>query len=356
MAVGTSSRWWRITSTRARVLAWFLLIVTIALGMNLVVLWRLLDGRADDTVRGELEHETAKFREYVERAVDPSTGATYTDVDAMLTAYLADAVPEERETLFSVVDGRAGHLHRKRAAGTARPDERGGRGNILATTPFVSSVSTEAGPATYAVIPVSIAGQPKKAALVIVQFRAQPAAEVAATVRLIAGVSGASLVLASIVSWLVAGRVLAPIRQVRATADAISESDLTRRIDAHGDDDVARLARTFNRMLDRLESTFAAQRSFLDDAAHELRTPLTVVRGHLELLSDDPHEREQTMALVLDELGRMSRIVHDLLLLAKAERPDFLHIGEVDLTDLVVEVVSKSTALGERTWTVHTPR
>ena len=63
----------------------------------------------------------------------------------------------------------------------------------------------------------------------------------------------------------------------------------------------------------------SSQRRFLDDAGHELRTPITIIRGHLELLEDDPEERAATLALLLDELDRMSRMVNELVLLAKAE-------------------------------------
>ena len=80
-----------------------------------------------------------------------------------------------------------------------------------------------------------------------------------------------------------------------------------------GRDEVSQLAATFNEMLDRLEHGFGAQREFLDDAGHELRTPLTIIRGHLELLGDDPVERQETLALVSDELDRMGRMVDDLL-------------------------------------------
>ena len=111
------------------------------------------------------------------------------------------------------------------------------------------------------------------------------------------------------------------------TARSISETDLTRRIPVSGRDEIAELARTFNAMLDRLEAAFATQRAFVSDASHELRTPITIVRGHLELLGDDPQERRETIALVTDELDRMSRFVDDLLLLAKAERDDFLRVG-----------------------------
>ena len=78
-------------------------------------------------------------------------------------------------------------------------------------------------------------------------------------------------------------------------------------------------------MLDRLSEAFAAQRAFIDDAGHELRTPLTIVQGHLELLEDDPAQRALTVELVLDELARMNRIVHDLQTLTKATEPGFVH-------------------------------
>jgi signal transduction histidine kinase len=134
------------------------------------------------------------------------------------------------------------------------------------------------------------------------------------------------------------------------TAEAISDSDLTRRIPVDGDDEISRLARTFNEMLDRLEESFLAQRRFIDDAGHELRTPITIVRGHLDLLGDDPEERAETMALVSDELNRMARIVDDLLLLAKAEQPDFIRLEPVELADFTTELLFKARALGQRSW------
>jgi signal transduction histidine kinase len=149
---------------------------------------------------------------------------------------------------------------------------------------------------------------------------------------------------------VVAGRVLAPLRLLADTARSIGESDLTRRIPVTGRDEIADLSRTFNAMLDRLEAAFATQRQFVSDASHELRTPITIVRGHLELLGDDPEERRETIALVTDELDRMSRFVDDLLVLAKAERDDFLRVAEVELGALTDELLEKATALGDRGW------
>jgi len=120
-----------------------------------------------------------------------------------------------------------------------------------------------------------------------------------------------------------------------------------------GADDVSALARTFNAMLDRLEGAFTAQRSFLDDAGHELRTPITVVRGNIELLdSRDPEEVEDVRTLVLDELDRMARLVDELTLLAKAQRPDFVRPGPVDLGSFIDDLEGRLPPLGARRWLV----
>jgi signal transduction histidine kinase len=150
--------------------------------------------------------------------------------------------------------------------------------------------------------------------------------------------------------YLAMGRALRPLRAVTETAQAIEETDLSRRIEVTGSDEVARLATTFNAMVERLQRAFATQQAFLSDAGHELRTPITIVRGHLEVMGDDPQERRETVALVTDELERMSRMVEDLLMLARAERPDFLRPAPVDVAAMVAEVSAKAAALGERDW------
>jgi signal transduction histidine kinase len=140
------------------------------------------------------------------------------------------------------------------------------------------------------------------------------------------------------------------MRALRDTARSITESDLTRRIPVEGDDELADIARNFNEMLDRLEEAFASQKAFISDAGHELRTPITIIRGHLDVMGDDPDDRRETLELVSDELDRMARLVNDLLLLAKANRPDFLQPETVDLDDLTRELFAKASALGRRDW------
>jgi two-component system OmpR family sensor kinase len=140
------------------------------------------------------------------------------------------------------------------------------------------------------------------------------------------------------------------VRLLTETARSISQSDLTRRIQVYGAGDAALMARSFNAMLDRLEAVFRSQRAFVQDASHELRDPLTICRGHLELIGNDPEEQRRTIALVLDELERMGRMVDDLQLLTEAEQPDFLRPEEIDLEHVSDELTSKASALAPRRW------
>jgi signal transduction histidine kinase len=192
---------------------------------------------------------------------------------------------------------------------------------------------------------------------VVVYFPADSLAEVGQAVRIIGGVGLAVLVLAALVALGLARRVLRPVSELTDTAQRINDNDLTARFDVHGDDELAALGTSFNGMLDRLEAGFRAQRDVLDDVAHEMRTPITIVRGHLELLDDDPTERAATVELCLDELDRMNRYVDELLLVASARRPDFLHPAPVDVGELAESLLSKVSALGDRDWRlVSAPR
>jgi signal transduction histidine kinase len=189
----------------------------------------------------------------------------------------------------------------------------------------------------------------------VASFRDAAAAEQEDIILAALGVGVVLLVIGSVLAWRLADRLLAPVAQTAATARAISETDLSQRVEAKGYDEVAQLARTFNEMLDRLQSAFADQRRFLDDVGHELRTPLTIVRGHLELLDEGtPEERDKTRDLVLDELDRMTRLVNELLTLAQSSRPDFLRRSDVDAGELLGRVHEKAVVLGEREWRVST--
>lgn len=164
--------------------------------------------------------------------------------------------------------------------------------------------------------------------------------------------SAVGLVMSALMAWLLAGRILLPMRRIREAAGTISAADLSRRVPADGPDEIVSLADTVNAMLARVEEAYRTQREFLDDAGHELRTPLTVVQGNLDLMPDDPEGRAATTRIMQDELSRMTRIVEDLLTLARADRPDFLRTVPTDVAELVLDVEAKIDVIADRDWRV----
>jgi signal transduction histidine kinase len=153
------------------------------------------------------------------------------------------------------------------------------------------------------------------------------------------------LLVVGVVTWRVIGRALAPVEAVRAEVEAISTEQLHRRVpDPASRDEIGRLAATMNRMLERLELGHARQRRFVSDASHELRSPVTTIRHHAEVARSHPEviETQQLADVVLEEDGRLERVVEDLLLLAKMdEGGPGAQAEEVDLDDLLLEEASR---------------
>jgi two-component system, OmpR family, sensor kinase len=151
--------------------------------------------------------------------------------------------------------------------------------------------------------------------------------------------------------WMLSGAALHPIDQLTRTATLISEDgSFNHRVEYHGvQDEVGRLAATFNRMLQSLETAYQkmaqsleAQRAFIADASHELRTPLTTLRGNIALLQRDPpitlEDRWAVLADIVEENERMIRLVSDLLTLARADYAPEVKLDSVLLPSLVAEI------------------
>ena len=130
------------------------------------------------------------------------------------------------------------------------------------------------------------------------------------------------LVLAGGTVWLVTGRALRPVEQIRGAVTAITSADLSQRVPEPGtDDEIGRLARTMNDMLARLEDAAARQRRFVADASHELRSPLTAIRTGLEvgLAHPDRAPWPQIAGRAVRQAQRLEQLIAQLLVLAKAD-------------------------------------
>ncbi len=194
---------------------------------------------------------------------------------------------------------------------------------------------------------------PAPAGFVLVAMRGAEEASTLARLRsvlVIGGIMG--VLMAGLVGWSVAGRALRPVAEMIETARAIALSrGFSRRLPTSEQrDELARLARAFNEMLASLEAAYAAQQRFTADASHELRAPLTTIRANLDLLSRPgglpPEERRTAIEASRKEAERMSRLVDDLLSLARADAGQTVQKSEVQLDALMLEAHEHALSAG----------
>jgi signal transduction histidine kinase len=164
--------------------------------------------------------------------------------------------------------------------------------------------------------------------------------------------AGVGLLLAGTFLGVTIRRILRPLNDLARAARSADLEDLGERVELHRrSDEVGQLAREFNRMLDRIESSVGAQRRFMAAVSHELRTPITIARGHLDLLDragelPSRHQVCETTALVRGELVRMQRLVADLMALGRADDDDFVVRETIALRDFFDELQLRIVGFG----------
>jgi two-component system, OmpR family, sensor kinase len=342
-------------SARTRILASYVILLAASALVSTFAIRQILIIRLDDRVADAGQQEVLELDRLLAVGRDPDTGRPFTTPRALFDAYLARNVPSSEEALLTFVDGSFYRSALARFPLDRLPPEPLADWASLSSRlppgagqPSTGTFETELGTAHYRVRRVQLGES--TGAFVVAILPAAELDEIGELQTIGAGATLVVLLIASGFAWLIAGRALAPVLQLTETARSISQSDLTRRIELRGSGDALEMARSFNAMLDRLEATFRSQREFVQDASHELRDPLTICRGHLELIGDDPEERQRTIGLVMDELERMGRIVNGMQLLADAEQPGFLQPDWIDLELFTHELTAKASALDSRRW------
>jgi len=332
-------------SVRVRITAAVAALTLLALTSAGVIVYVIESQRIDQEIAQRVDQQFEEFAKFQE-----TEGASYATIGELLDAFMRSQVPDENEALVTWYDGRPQEV----SSGGYTGDDKAAFEEAAATIVDDNGTTRVEDPEDDLILnaqTVERAGE--TGALVVVTYYGDARSGLIDTMRTYVVVALLSLVVITGFAAAQSGRLLAPLRTLRETADEITDTDLSQRLPEVGNDDITALTRTFNRMLDRLEKAFVGQRQFLDDAGHELKTPLTVLRGHLELLDvGDPQEIAETRELLLDEVDRMSRLVGELILLAKSDRPDFVTPRPVDLTGLTVDTLAKARGLGDRTWTL----
>jgi two-component system OmpR family sensor kinase len=341
-------------SIRARVTLYGLAIVVTVLTCFSATIWGLvvvgLPGGQDKRLQARADEAL--------RAVDAAAG------DRFATSRpLAPVQPATDDDVFVVVlDGSGTVLSTTGGVQPAIP------ASLLATAARDGKASGTVGidgvPARVCVKPWHRADLGRDGYVVAAQPLRQQHTDLAGITAVLIVAALVTVIAAAVAIWLVVRRALRPLRELTATADEVGRSpDRTRRLPpAPRQDDVGRLTASFNGMLDRLEeanrraveahqrtaAALAAQQRFAADASHELRTPLTTIRNNAGFLLAHPDAADEDRAAALADLSaesaRMTRLVDDLLALARGDGGAPLSPSTVDIGELASEVCRTAAA------------
>ena len=326
--------WWRRISLRARLTA----ASTIVIAAGMAAAAALLVWRVDSVLTAGLD--ATLTRQVRDVAADVAKGNANPRV----------ARSAGESTLLQVVDGAGAVIS---SSGDIDGEPRLFFVSPAAGAPTLATVTPSALDGPYRVAALTVSS-PTGPVTVYVGSPTTPLADSTDELgtSLIFGVP-TMVALLALVGWLLVGRALRPVDVIRRQAAAIPGTDLQQRLDVPAsDDELGRLAETFNDLLDRIAIAADRQRRFVADAAHELRTPLATLRARLEIDLRHPPEGvsdaqiADARQLSLQQVTRLAALVDDLLQLARLDANPRLHRRPVDLDDLAWETVREAREEG----------
>jgi two-component system OmpR family sensor kinase len=343
-----------LRSVRARILTSILL--TTALGLAIAGGTTYVVQR--EKVLSELDTKllsTVQALRFLAAGGEEGDDEVPTTVEEFLTLAMQRVLPDHNESTVGLMDGVPAFVPSSSVSFRVDHDaefismvrERADDASIV-----MGTAHSDSGRLRYVIIPVHIDGDDTVGHYVSAYSLDAEVEAIASSFTMYAVVAALTLILVGLVGWVVAGRLLRPIRTLRDAAATMTETDLSQRLEVIGRDDISELTATVNGMMSRLESSFITSRQLLDDVGHELKTPITIIRGHLELLRPDSDDDiNATRELAIDELDRMSTLVADITLLAQSQTPGFVQPEPASVGDLTRAVFAKATALStEHEW------
>lgn len=329
----------------------------------------LQERQVDARIQADLNAAAEEFKVLADVGIDPRTGDPFASPEELVRTAMERVIPARNEGVLGIVGGQIEYTSRLADIALQDDPELVAALGPLVTGNRIATATLNTDITEYRLIAVPVRttvegalapedddaapAHDSVAALVLGYDRTAEQADFSQVFVTYAWVAAAALGVVAIVGWLVAGRLLLPVRVLATTASQIGRDNPQERIPVSGTDDMAHMARSVNHMLDRIEDALESQRQLVGDVRHELRTPLTIVRGHLELMDvDNPEDSREVRDLALDEIARMSRVVNDLTTLATIDRPDFVMPSDVRIGPLTDDMLDKSVMLGDREWVV----
>lgn len=340
--------------TRTRILLLYAITLTLLLIVSAPIFRFYLFEAVNERVREDLREE---FEDFQTRFEDWETSSLNTDdaLKGFIDTFLTEQLPEDDNFHIFILDGQ---FYRSNPIG--KPDIISSDSLLMqewlatgeATEVTLPTTDSAIGSILYKTQPLEIDGEPR-GLFVVAHLSAGERTESLTGVYIFVRIALVVSVAAFLLAWFGSRELLKPVQQLSMAAQELNEANLSRRLQVQGSGELATLANTFNAMMNRVQEAFDSQHDFINDAGHELRTPITIIQGHLELMGDDPEEQQKTIELVMEELERMGRFVNDIILLAKAERPDFLQLETVDLQVFTETIFSKVVVLCDRDWQLN---
>ena len=340
----------RRTSIRWHLVAWVTGVLLAALALTFAVVYE----RTGQELRAQIDHDVAGDVVQLSQAVRTMPAGSPAALLHQIDAYVrAQPYTGTSSLLFASIPGHGNVSNHPELLGSTTPDD----GETVAEQDQENAEGQAllAGPAGLSTRAVADVGKVRiderfvrVGGLTVRVGAGEPLILVIRAKRgiaksfVIAGVLAVALAL--IASYLAGATLSRPLRRMSRVAARVDEGDLNPRMEPSttAGSEVRVLADAFNHMLERLAEAFAAQREFIADASHELRTPLTVIAGQMEVLAAQEHpdadEVQRVEHLVAAEIARMSRLVDEMLLLARSERRDFLQSKEIDLEPFVSQL------------------
>jgi heavy metal sensor kinase len=337
---------------RIRLMVWFIAILALVLVMFSVFIYTR---QSQDLNEANLNHLALKTRQ-LETAFQFEGLQSMQDVRQLMASMVSAGVPlvDDSEVLviadpfaqWSAQIGPVNQSEINRMVTTAQQVVQGNQQRMYDFS-LVSSTTNQNQQYEFLITPILAHGR-----LAGYMLFGQPSDPTGTLPRLIATLAIASLAIllgAGAGGYWLAGRILRPVKVITQTAQKISETDLSQRLNFTSSDELGELATTFDTMLARLEAGFERQRQFTADASHELRTPLTIIGLETDsslAMKRKPDEYVQTLQMIKNENEHMARLVNDLLVLSRMESGQ-AHMQQdmVDLSDVALEVVERLSPL-----------
>lgn len=340
-------------SARFMVFGWLLFTTAIGLVTLIVTVNSTLHADAAREANRHVTQELEEFQQFAQTGVDPQTAQPFTSFQRLVEVFLSRQEAGRSEVLLGIDPG--GNAIGMIAGSRVPPPE---VHDLRAETELLSRLAEEpsgvaetpAGELRWGAVRVTTESGADDGYLIVGDYVQTRYGEVAHVTVVVTWISLGVLLLTGIIGWIVAGRILHPIRRMRRAASRITQADLSRRIPVHGQDELAQLAATFNQLLDRVESAFQHEQQFVDEAARKLRTPIASARSRLQE-AEASAPGHPSLLRVRAELDQLDAIVADLISLAKAERPDFLRIEEpADIGWLTRAIAREAQRIADRRW------